>query len=371
MGKERAYKSHLVLVLLVLGIGLICCGTACTPQPGEAEGNMAENNEEKYEEIQFFMDTPITITVYSSNETQAQEALAAAFASYERIEQLTTRFRNAQNGSELSEVEQINNLAGIAPVTVGEDVFYILQQSLYFCSLSEGSFNPLVGPVMDLWGFGTAEQRLPEEKEIQALLPLLDWREIVLDAERKTVYLPRRGMALDLGGVAKGYAADLAAVALRDRGVDRAIINAGGNIYALGTRPDGRPWRVGIQDPRNSEEIVGIIEVSDRAVVSSGDYERFFLVDEQRYHHIIDPDSGRPADGLWQTTIVSESAMEADILSTAVFVLGVEKGNSLLEERQLGGVLVAEDGGIHVRQSAAVGVHLVEREGYFIHALKD
>ena len=133
-------------------------------------------------------------------------------------------------------------------------------------------------------------------------------------------------MVMDLGGCAKGYATDEAFEALREAGIRHAIINAGGNVYALGTKPDGSPWRVGVQDPRNPQGIIAVLAVSDRAVVSSGDYQRFFEQDGNRYHHILDPATGKPAGQVMQTTVVADSAIDADILSTTLFVLGTQKG---------------------------------------------
>jgi len=162
------------------------------------------------------------------------------------------------------------------------------------------------------------------------------------------VFLSESGMSLDLGSVAKGYATDMAVEALRACGIEHALISAGGNVYVMGGRPDGSPWRVGIQDPRHEGEILGIVELFEGSVVTSGDDQRYFIVDGTRYHHIFNPSDGFPARGVWQSTIISSSSMDADILSTITFILGPEKSEVLLKELGLSGIIVDEDAGISV-----------------------
>lgn len=310
-------KKNLYAVLLILMISIV----GCAKQPASPE---------KFSKDIFTMDTAINITVYSADPAIGQKAADQAAAEYQRINDLTGRFtgKNLPN-PQGSDVYRINQSAGIAPVQVGEDTMAMALRAQYFAGLTGGAFNIAIGPIMDLWGFGGTAYHLPTEAELKAILPLADNRKVVIDQEAKTIYLPEKGMVMDLGGVAKGYATDMAVQKLRALGIKNALINAGGNVFAVGSKPDGKPWRVGIQDPRDTNGVVAIINVIDQAVVSSGDYERYFEQDGVRYHHIIDPASGKQARSLMGTTIVMDNSTDADILSTTLFVLGPVKGMAL------------------------------------------
>lgn len=279
------------------------------------------------------MDTLIQITVYSENEAKGQKALKEAFGAFERIHDTTNRFqKNGQTATASNDVVKINENAGTKPVAVSADTINMIERSHYFAGSSGGAFDVSVGPVMDLWGFGKSEQQVPSDEEINRALSLVDYNKVQVDPSNMTVFLTKPGMSLDLGGVAKGYATDEAVKALKEAGIQHAIINAGGNVYALGDKPDGSPWRVGVQDPRGEKSIIGILYVKDRAVVTSGDYQRYFEQEGVRYHHIIDPTTGKQARDVMQTTVVTDSATDADILSTSLFVLGAQKGMCFVKE---------------------------------------
>ncbi|MDR3270590.1 MAG: FAD:protein FMN transferase [Peptococcaceae bacterium] len=324
-------------------------GTGCGRIASEAEA--AQPALTAYAEQQFLLDTSIAITVYATSQQQAQAALDAAFAAFSRIELLATRFAaDADNGERaaVSEVCRINASAGEQPVAVGQEIALLLQKSQEYYTLSGGVFRAAIGPLMDLWGIGTDHARVPDDAELAAVLPFIYQENVVYDPQAGTVYLLEAGMSLDFGGIAKGYATDLAAEALRDQGIQHALLDAGGNVYAVGSKPDGNPWRIGIRDPRRDGEILGVVEVADQAVVTSGDYERYFVVDGIRYHHILDPRDGKPARAAQQTTVVAPSSLEADALSTITFILSQEQSAAILQERALAGVRVADDGEISV-----------------------
>lgn len=286
-----------------------------------------------YSGERFIMDTLIQITVYSENEAKGQKALKEAFGAFERIHDTTNRFqKNGQTATASNDVVKINENAGTKPVAVSADTINMIERSHYFAGSSGGAFDVSVGPVMDLWGFGKSEQQVPSDEEINRALSLVDYNKVQVDPSNMTVFLTKPGMSLDLGGVAKGYATDEAVKALKEAGIQHAIINAGGNVYALGDKPDGSPWRVGVQDPRGEKSIIGILYVKDRAVVTSGDYQRYFEQEGVRYHHIIDPTTGKQARDVMQTTVVTDSATDADILSTSLFVLGAQKGMCFVKE---------------------------------------
>jgi thiamine biosynthesis lipoprotein len=266
-----------------------------------------------------------------------------------RIREIESRMSVTLPGTDL---DRINTNAGIAPVAVHADVFEVIEMAIRYAALSGGAFNPAIGPLVSLWGIGGDHPRLPSPEEIDALLPLVSWRDIELDREKLTVFLKRPGMALDLGAIAKGYAADEAARILREKRMKRAIIDMGGNILVYGEKEDRSPWRVGIQNPLDSRgAYIGIMEVRDKTVVTSGVYERFFEKAGTRYHHILSPRDGYPArNGLLSVTIVTGRSADADALSTAVFVLGCEEGTALIESLEgVGAIFIFEDQSIRLR----------------------
>jgi thiamine biosynthesis lipoprotein len=239
----------------------------------------------------------------------------------------------AGEGSGESETARINRGAGIEPVKVSVDLIAVLEKALRYAELSGGAFDPTVGPLVKLWGIGTETPRVPEAAEIEAAISLIDWRDVLIDRDRGTVFLRRPGMALDLGAIAKGYAADEAAALIKKAGLSRGIIDLGGNIFALGAREGDQPWRIGVQDPgRERGGYLGILLVQDKSVVTSGVYERYFEAGDLRYHHILSTRSGYPVDnGLLSVTIIADSSIDADALSTTAFALGGEEGRSLVE----------------------------------------
>lgn len=314
----RKLVPAIVLILLVT----ICGG--CTDQSSQVQEYTREN---------FVMDTLISIKVYSSDAELGRKALNEAFAEFTRIGNLTDKFaaKNLTN-PEISDVYRINQNAGLQPVPVSEDTLAMLEKSNYWARLSNGAFDITVGPLMNLWGFGQDQYYIPSDKELKLELALVGYDAIVMDQAEKTVFLPAKGMEIDLGGIAKGYATDMAVQKLRQMGIESAIINAGGNVYALGTKPDGSPWLTGIQDPRNANKIIAVIQAKDMAIVTSGDYQRYFIRDGIRYHHILNPLTGKSAEETISTTVTAPSATEADVLSTTLFVLGPQAGAEFIQQ---------------------------------------
>ncbi|MDR0638649.1 MAG: FAD:protein FMN transferase [Spirochaetaceae bacterium] len=239
---------------------------------------------------------------------------------------------SANEISGVSELSQVNQNAGIRPVAVSGELITVLQRALFFANLTDGAFNPAVGPLVKLWNIGAENARLPGESEIAAALSLIDYCGIEVDEANQTVFLKYEGMSLDLGGIAKGYAADELVNILRAAGIRRAVIDLGGNIYAHGSKTPKQKWRIGIQNPFSPRgEYLAVEESADETLVTSGVYERFFEENGVRYHHILDPKTGYPADsGLLSVTVIAESSLDADALSTSLFVLGYEQGCGLL-----------------------------------------
>jgi thiamine biosynthesis lipoprotein len=308
----------------------------------EKRGSLAAFSEQR-----FLLDTIISVTLYASGEKEAQAAMEDAFAAFELIERVATRYGDEQ-AAQISEVGRINAAAGQAAVAVGAEISAMLTRVQSYAEAGENTFRVGIGPLVDLWGIGTERAKAPAAAEIEAVLPLLAPDKVVFTADTSSVMLTEAGMSLDLGGVAKGYATDLAVKALQAQGIRHALINAGGNVYALGRKPDGTPWRVGIRDPRRDGEIIGVVEAEDEAVVSSGDYERYFEADGVRYHHIFDPRTGYPARAARQSTVIAPRSLDADILSTITFILGREKSAALMEKYGCTDVFVDAEGEISV-----------------------
>ena len=266
----------------------------------------------------FAMDTFMTMTAYGPH---AKEALDAAEEEIKTLDQLLS------TGDPQSEISRLNE-AGEGRLS---DVSaYLLQRSREVNAITDGSFNPLIYPLMKVWGFTDQDYTVPEKSEITERLPLLDMTNIRFDEKTKEIVFTEPGMMIDLGGIAKGYTSSRIMEIFADNGVKSGLVSLGGNVQVLGTKPDGSKYKVAIRDPDDDQSFLGIVEVSDKAVVTSGGYERFFEEDGVTYHHILDPATGYPADqGLVSVTIVSSDGTLADGLSTALFVLGIDKGSEV------------------------------------------
>ena len=262
----------------------------------------------------FAMDTVMDFTIYG--ESGLIDQSESLIASLESLVSVTDA------DSELYAINQTGS------GTLTGKASSLMEQALEICRRTDGALDLSIYPIVRAWGFTTGSYQVPDEAEIQALLPLVDYRKIQYDAATGTVTLPE-GMEIDLGSVAKGYAGQLAAQMLREHGVQSALLNLGGNVQTVGAKPDGSPWQIGIKDPQG-EDAMMVLSVEDQAVVTSGGYERYFEQDGQTYWHIMDPSTGHPADsGLISVTIVGDEGVVCDGLSTALFVMGLEKATDL------------------------------------------
>lgn len=272
------------------------------------------------------MGTAVTLTFYNRKDAALSEG---AFSIIYDIENMIS-FHDSE-----SYISRINDSAGIAPVAVPEKLFNLIVKAIEISDGSGGAFNPLMGAVTSLWNIGSDNARVPSEEELSQALLYLDTDDILLNDEECTVYLKKKGMKLDLGGIGKGFCADEIRDYLVSNGVSSAIINLGGNIYAIGRKPDGRKFRIGIANPDGGAYIAEV-EASDSAVVTSGAYERFSDIDGRRYHHIF-TSSGYPSDSdLLSATIISSDSIYADALSTAVFASGSASAGYLSEKYGVG-----------------------------------
>jgi thiamine biosynthesis lipoprotein len=268
--------------------------------------------------------TTCTVRLYTGG---SQGILDAAFARIVEIESRMTVNRDD------SEVIRINAAAGVRPVLVTSDVLEVVRQGLLYSSDGDGAYDITVEPLVKLWGIGTGRARVPAVDEIRTARALVGWRNVTVDPAASTVFLRKPGMGLDLGSIAKGYAADEVARILRARGVSCALIDLGGNVLTMGTKPDGSPWRIGIQNPVEARGTkIGYVEIAGGSVTTAGTYERFFEQGERRYFHILDARTGFPAwNGLAAVAVVAGDSISADGYDTLIFTLGLERGRAFVE----------------------------------------
>lgn len=265
------------------------------------------------------MGTVVTVSLYDSNDEAILDKV------FNKVKDLESILSINENGTL---VDEINEEAGIKPVKVDDDTYNIVKKGIEYSNLSNGLFDISVGPIVKLWNIGLPEARVPSQEEIDEKLPLIEYSDIEIDDTNKTIFLKRKGMMIDLGGIAKGYTADVISNILTEEGVKSAIINLGGNVFAHGRKVNGDDWKIGIQNPFTERGgIIGTITTSNKSVVTSGIYERYIEQDGVKYHHILSPFTGYPYDNeIAGITIVSDKSVDGDALSTSVFAMGVEKG---------------------------------------------
>lgn len=306
-----------------------------------------------YKETQFLMDTVIEITAYGP---KAEPAVKAAFAEFKRLHELTNNF------DPNSQISRVNQMAGVEKVKVDPDVFAMIKRSNELSDKMDGVFDVTIGPLVELWGIGRKGDFVPSQAEIDRLLPLVNYRLMELDGNAGTIYLPKKGMLIDLGGIAKGYATDKAIDILKAQGVTSALVNAGGDVRVIGRRPDGNPWRIGVQHPRKEAGVIAKMAMTDwDTLETSGDYQRYIVANGVQYSHILDPRTGRQPRGLASATMVINSSTDGDIFSTALFVLGPERSLEVL--KQFPGVeviMVTPDGKVITSPGLAGKIEIVE-----------
>jgi len=277
-----------------------------------------------FRQSRILMGTSVEVTVSQVGPEKAEEAVEAAFQEVERINRLMSHYRPD------SEVSQISRHAGEKGIRVSPETLEVIERALYFSHLSGGAFDITIGPVFRLWNF--REGKIPDPEKLREQLKKVDYRKVKVDHSRSTVFIDEPGMELDLGAIAKGYAVDRACEVLKKRGVENFLVNAGGDLKVGGGKEKGIPWTIGIQHPRLPSDFIVKIQSKNAGIATSGDYEKYFLKDGERYHHILVPASGLPARECQSVTILSSTAMDADALATAVFVLGPKKGFALIEK---------------------------------------
>ncbi len=322
---------------------LAACKSKSAEAPGPKAAEPADDREIVYRSHRA-MGTQLTITAYTAEPERAVKAMEAAFAEFNRLETLLSVWRPK------SDVSRINHAAGKEAVEVSPETLEVVERGLELAEKTDGKFDITFGALAGLWKFDhDQDDQIPSDEDIQARVPLVGYERVLVDHDQRTVKLADAGMRMHLGGIGKGYAVDRAVRMLRAAGLEDFMVQAGGDMYCAGKKGD-RPWRVGVRDPRKERsEFFAFAEVTDQTFSTSGDYERFFIKDGKRYHHILDPDLGRPARGTRSVTVMADDAMTADVLSTAVFILGADRGLAVVESIDgAGAIVVDEDNEVHV-----------------------
>jgi len=297
--------------------------------------------------IEFFsMDTYMQITVFGARASEAAEAARERVLAIEQIFSRTI---------EDSEISQIHKAEAGTAVKVSDEAIALLERAIAASEETNGAFDITIAPVMSLWGFTKDVYHVPGEDEIASVLPLVDYKNVVIDKGAGTVTLGSAGMAIDVGGIAKGYASDEVQRVLREYACEGALISLGGNAAVMGAKPDGAAFRVAITDPMNPSAFLGVLTCQETSIVTSGGYERFFVEDGVTYIHIMDPETGRPTESdLISVTIVCTEGLRADFLSTALFVMGRERAIEFWREhKDFSMVLCDADGVIYVSEDLA------------------
>jgi len=295
---------------------------------------------------------PVTISAVASDRNQGREAIAAAFSEMHRIENLLSVFLPQ------SEFSRINAAAGEGPVRVSSETIEIIRRGKEIARLTGGAFDMALGPAIASWDF-LGKRHVPTPEEIAALKPLCRSEEISIDEAKQEVSLQKKGMSLDPGGIGKGYLAERGKQLLLKNGITSGIIATAGDLVLFGGRPDGTPWRVAIQHPRHRDDKIASIDLTDCAVSTSGDYERFFTKNGVTYHHLLDPKTMLPARECQSVTVISEEGTAADAVATGAFVMGPTRGMALLDGSKNGnGIVIDRNGGVQISDALVERVKL-------------
>jgi thiamine biosynthesis lipoprotein len=300
-----------------------------TPAPG-ATASPAPGAPRVVSRTYAAMGTEVTYSAFTADDPRAARAFAAAYDEIRRVELLMTDWERP--GQPESDVVRINKAAGKQAVEVSAETIDVIQQSLEMSRRSHGAFDITFAAMKGLWKFDEdMEKKLPPADEIARRRKLINWRDVIVDAKAHTVKLRRPGMRLGLGGIAKGYAVDRCAAVLRGEGLSDFMVQAGGDLFVAGSK-GGVPWKVGIRDPRGrADQTIGWMPIRDHAFSTAGDYERAFVIDGKRYHHIIDPKTGYPATASREVTVFAPTAFLADALDDAAFIMGPKAGLALVD----------------------------------------
>lgn len=282
---------------------------------------------EKFTKSLKLMGNNFAITVVGENAEFANDNIQAAIAEMQRIEALFTTYQPS------SQTNLINDNAGLQPVKVDSEVFDLIQRSIHISKITQGAFDISYGSIdKSLWNFDKTMTTLPSRETASKMVHLIDYRNIILDSEKQTVFLKEKGMRIGFGGIGKGYAAEMAKKILVKNQIKSGIINASGDLTAWGFQPNGKPWTIGIANPDAPTNAFSFLEISDKAIATSGNYEKFVMINGKKYSHTIDPKTGLPITGIKSVTVIANNAEFADAMATPIAVMGIENGLFLVNQ---------------------------------------
>jgi len=287
------------------------------------------------------------ISVVADDPLWANECIEQAVEEIRRIEKLFTTF------NESSQTSLINRNAGLAPVNVDNEVFELIRRSKKISGITQGAFDITYGSIdKRLWNFDKNMTALPDPGVAKQRVRLINYKNIILDEKNGTVFLKEKGMRIGFGGIGKGYAAECAKALLQKKGIKSGIVNAAGDLTAWGYQPDGKPWTIGIADPNASREIFSHLNITNTSVATSGNYEKFVVIDGKKYSHTIDPKTGLPVTGIKSVTIICSNAEIADAMATPVMIMGIKAGINMVNQvKGLACIIIDENDHIHTSKN--------------------
>ncbi|MCC8423704.1 FAD:protein FMN transferase [Mucilaginibacter sp. UR6-11] len=278
------------------------------------------------------------LSAIAADEKWANDKIDAGIEEISRIEKLLTTF------SDDSETNQINHNAGITPVAVSRETFELIKRSIRISEVTQGAFDITYGSVdKSLWNFDQNMTSLPDKATAKQMVRLINFRNIVLDDDKCTVFLREQGMRIGFGGIGKGYAAERAKQVMKQAGVTSGVVNASGDLSAWGVQPNGKKWTIGIANPDSTHEIFSYLDITDLAVATSGNYEKFVIIDGKKYSHTINPLTGLPVTGIKSVTIITTNAEIADAMATPVMIMGIHAGLDMINQMKHIEAIIIDD----------------------------
>ncbi len=287
------------------------------------------------------------LSVVSDNEKWANERIDDGVNEIKRIERLLTTFNDD------SETNQVNNNAGVMPVAVSRETFDLIKRSVRISEITQGAFDISYGSIdKRLWNFDQQMTSLPDKSIAKKMVRLINFRNIILDDEKCTVFLREAGMRIGFGGIGKGYAAERAKHVMKEKGVESGVVNASGDLTAWGLQPNGNKWTLGIANPDSSHQIFSYMNITDMAVATSGNYEKFIMVDGKKYSHTISPLTGLPVTGIKSVTIITTNAEIADAMATPVMIMGIYAGLDMINQmKNIEAVIIDDDNRLYTSKN--------------------
>jgi thiamine biosynthesis lipoprotein len=309
--------------------------------------DVAEVAPSLYRQVLKLMGNRFEISVVADDPVWADECIAEAVKEIQRIEKLFTTF------NESSQTSLINRNAGITPVKVDQEVFDLIKRSKRISGITQGAFDISYGSIdKRLWNFDTTMTSLPDPRTAKQLVRLINYRNIILDEKKGTVFLKEKGMRIGFGGIGKGYAAEKARSFLKEKGVKSGIVNAAGDLTAWGCQPNGKPWTIGIADPNASRHAFSFLDITNTSIATSGNYEKFIMIGGKKYSHTIDPKTGLPVTGIKSVTIICPNAEIADAMATPVMIMGIKAGLNMINQvRGLACIIIDDNDTIYTSKN--------------------